>query len=72
MAHWVGAPIRIKHLHRLVSNSGAQLLIERVVIADGGLEIIWRDQGWQELAGELAPGSIGAESQEWEQQEETA
>ena len=23
----------------------AQLLIERVVIADGGLEIIWRDQG---------------------------
>jgi len=29
----------------------AQLLIERVVIADGGLEIVWRDQGWQELAG---------------------
>jgi site-specific DNA recombinase len=24
-----------------------------VVIADGGLEIIWRDQGWQELTGEL-------------------
>ena len=47
----------------------AQLLIERVVIADGGLEIIWRDQGWQELAGELMPGSIGAELQEWEQQE---
>ena len=23
----------------------AHLLIERVVIADGGLEIIWRDQG---------------------------
>lgn len=23
----------------------AQLLIERVVIADGGLEIIWRDLG---------------------------
>ena len=39
----------------------AQLLIERVVIADGGLEIIWRDQGWQELAGELLPGTIGAE-----------
>jgi site-specific DNA recombinase len=31
------------------------------VIADGGLEIIWRDQGWQELAGELMPGTIGAE-----------
>ena len=40
-----------------------------VVIADGGLEIIWRDQGWQELAGELMPGTIGAELQEWEQQE---
>ena len=38
-----------------------KLLIERVVIADGGLEIIWRDQGWQELAGELLPGTIGAE-----------
>jgi len=35
----------------------AQLLIERVLIADGGLEIIWRDQGWQELAGELAPAA---------------
>jgi hypothetical protein len=47
----------------------AQLLIERVVIADGGLEIIWRDHGWQELAGELLPGTIGAELQEWDQQE---
>ena len=35
----------------------AQLLIERVVIADGGLEIIWRDQGWQELAGMAAKSS---------------
>ena len=34
-----------------------------------GLEIIWRDQGWQELAGELVPDTIGAELQEWEQQE---
>ena len=50
----------------------AQLLIERVVIADGGLEIIWRDQGWQELAGELMPGTIGGELQEWEQTEEMA
>ncbi|MGA3844079.1 recombinase family protein [Ralstonia nicotianae] len=44
----------------------AQLLIERVVIADGGLEIVWRDAGWAELAGELMPGTIGAELQEWE------
>ncbi|MGC5832320.1 recombinase family protein [Ralstonia pseudosolanacearum] len=44
----------------------AQLLIERVVIADGGLEIVWRDAGWAQLAGELLPGTIGAELQEWE------
>jgi site-specific DNA recombinase len=45
----------------------AQLLIERVVIADGGLEVFWRDQGWPELAAELAPGTIGAELQELEE-----
>ena len=45
----------------------AKLLIERVVVADGGLEIVWRDQGWQELAGELMPGTIGAERQELEE-----
>jgi len=45
----------------------AQLLIERVVVADGGLEIVWRDQGWQELAVELMPGTIGAELQELEE-----
>ena len=45
----------------------AQLLIERVVVADGGLEIVWRDQGWQELAAELMPGTIGAELQELEE-----
>lgn len=50
----------------------AQLLIERVVIAEGGLEIIWRDHGWQALAAELMPGTIGAELQEWEQQEVVA
>ena len=44
-----------------------QLLIERVVIAGDGLEIIWRDQGWQELARELLPGTIGAELQEMEE-----
>jgi hypothetical protein len=42
-----------------------------VIIANGGLEIIWRDHGWQELAAELMPGTIGAELQEWEQMEET-
>jgi hypothetical protein len=25
----------------------ATLLIERVIVANGGLEIVWRDQGWQ-------------------------
>lgn len=42
----------------------AKPLIERVVVADGSLEIVWRDQGWQELAGELMPGTIGAELEE--------
>ena len=45
----------------------AQLLIERVVIADSGLEIIWCAHGWQDLAGELLPGTIGAELQEMEE-----
>ena len=45
----------------------AKLLIERVVVADGGLEIVWCDQGWQELAVELMPGTIGAELQELEE-----
>jgi len=45
----------------------AKLLIEQVIVADGGLEIIWRDHGWQELAGELLPGTIGAELEEMEE-----
>lgn len=45
----------------------AQLLIERVLIADGELEIIWRDLGWDQLASEFLPGTIGAELQELEQ-----
>lgn len=44
----------------------AQLLIERVVLAENGLEILWRDIGWRELATDLFPGSIGAELQELE------
>ena len=47
----------------------AQLLIERVLIADGELEIIWRDAGWEQLACELLPGTIGAELQELEKVE---
>ena len=46
----------------------AQLLIERVVIGNDGLEIIWRDLGWQQLAADLLPGTIGAELQELEGQ----
>jgi site-specific DNA recombinase len=38
-----------------------QLLIERVLISAEGLEIIWRDAGWQALAEELQPGTIAAE-----------
>lgn len=44
----------------------AQLLIERVLIGDDGLEILWRDAGWVELIEELRPGSIGAELAETE------
>jgi hypothetical protein len=62
-------------MRRLIAASGAmflcsicrlaQLLIERAVSADGGLEFILRNQSWQELAGELLPGTIGSELQEW-------
>ena len=41
----------------------AQLLIERVIIADGGLEIFWHDQGWPALIRELQPGTLAAELQ---------
>ncbi len=44
----------------------AQLLIERVLIGDDGLEILWRDAGWVEPIEELRPGSIGAELAEVE------
>ena len=32
-----------------------------------GLVVVWHDQGWQELAVELMPGTIGAELQELEE-----
>lgn len=43
-----------------------QLLIERIVLGDTRMEIIWRDSGWQELACELITGTIGAELAELE------
>lgn len=43
-----------------------QLLIERIVLGNTGMEIIWRDSGWQALACELIPGTIGAELAELE------
>jgi len=46
-----------------------QLLIERVTLRDEGIEITWRDAGWHTLAGEMRPGTIGAELLELEQQE---
>jgi len=44
----------------------AQLLIERVLIGDDGMEILWRDAGWVALIEELRPGSIVAELAEVE------
>jgi site-specific DNA recombinase len=44
----------------------AELLIERVLIGDGGLEILWRDAGWVALIEDLRPDSIGAELAEGE------
>src|SRR5690606_17938775 len=44
----------------------ARLLIERVVISESAVSIVWREAGWAELAGELMPGTIGAELRELE------
>ena len=49
-----------------------QLLIERVTLRDEGIEITWRDAGWATLAGEMRPGTIGAELLELEKQEALA
>ena len=49
-----------------------QLLVERVTFRDEGIEITWRDTGWQALAGEMRPGTIGGELLEMEQQEVVA
>jgi site-specific DNA recombinase len=45
-----------------------QLLVERVILQEAGIEIRWREMGWQTLAGEMRPGSIGAELMELEAQ----
>ena len=42
------------------------LLIERVQLLSDGIDIVWRNCGWDELAGELVPGTIGAEMLELE------
>ena len=47
-----------------------QLLIERVTLREEGIEIVWREVGWHTLAGEMRPGTIGAELLELEQQQE--
>ena len=52
-------PVGIPVIH------GREDVNERVVIAYGTLEIGWSDQGWQELAGELTPGTIGSELRKW-------
>ena len=43
------------------------LLIERVQLLSDGIDIVWREVGWKELAGELTPGSIGGELLEVEE-----
>lgn len=42
------------------------LLIERVQLLSDGIDIVWREVGWKDLAGELAPDTIGGEMLEME------
>ncbi|CAJ3061813.1 resolvase domain-containing protein [Burkholderia pseudomallei] len=42
------------------------LLIERIDVLPDGIDIAWREIGWKELAGELAPDTIGSEMLEVE------
>jgi hypothetical protein len=44
-----------------------QLLIERVVLRDDGIEILWHASGWPTLVGEMCPGTMGAELLEQEE-----
>ncbi len=43
------------------------LLIERVQLLSDGIDIVWREVGWKDLAGELAPDTIGGEMLEMEE-----
>ncbi len=43
------------------------LLIDRVQLLSDGIDIVWREVGWKELAGELAPQTIGGEMLEVEE-----
>lgn len=45
------------------------LLIERVQLLSDGIDIVWRESGWKELAGELVAGTIGGEMREMEEQQ---
>ncbi|MHB1100064.1 MAG: recombinase family protein [Burkholderiales bacterium] len=47
-----------------------RLLIERVVVAEAGIEIVWRETAWHTLIDEMRPGTIGAELLAFEQQHE--
>jgi hypothetical protein len=42
------------------------LLIERVVLLSDGIDIVWRELGWKDLAGELTADRIGGELLEME------
>lgn len=37
------------------------LLIERVIVTEHTLEILWRASGWRDLVGELNNNTIGGE-----------
>ncbi|CAE6686949.1 recombinase family protein [Candidatus Nitrotoga fabula] len=39
----------------------AHLMIERIDLVSGGLQVKWRELGWKQLIGEFAPHGIGAE-----------
>ena len=55
-----------------IIQTGAAVNRQRVTLREEGIEITWRDTGWHTLAGEMRPGTIGAELLEMEQQEVVA
>ncbi|NMG31840.1 recombinase family protein [Aromatoleum evansii] len=46
------------------------LLIERVILSDEALEILWRASGWHDLVGELRANTIGGELLQVEAEQE--